>query len=136
MTDNTKSTASVEQQEKKNKTTAWILIILAIALIVVPLATQSGAEFGGTDDQGGDIIEEIEGGSYEPWAEPLMEKALGGEIPGEMESLLFCVQTGIGVGILFYYLGRYTERHKYAKEYGLSDQELVDRQKRQKGQEA
>ena len=49
-----------------------------------------------------------------------MEKAIGGELPGEVESLLFCVQTGIGVGILFFFLGRFVERKKLGKE----DQEL------------
>lgn len=27
----------------------------------------------------------------------------GGELPGEVESLIFCVQTGIGVGVIAFY---------------------------------
>jgi cobalt/nickel transport protein len=45
-----------------------------------------------------------------------MEQWIGGELPSEMESLLFCVQTGIGVGILFFALGRMYERKKLGKD--------------------
>jgi hypothetical protein len=38
---------------------------------------------------------------------------LGKELPGEVESLLFCVQTGIGVGIIAFYMGRLVERKKH-----------------------
>jgi cobalt/nickel transport protein len=41
-----------------------------------------------------------------------METWIGGELPGEVESLLFCVQTGIGVGILCFFMGRFVERTK------------------------
>ena len=41
---------------------------------------------------------------------------LGGELPGELESLLFCVQTGIGVGVIAFFLGRFVERKKIEKE--------------------
>ena len=42
-----------------------------------------------------------------PWFNPVIETFLGKELPGEVESLLFCVQTGIGVGIIAYYMGRF-----------------------------
>ena len=45
-----------------------------------------------------------------PWFNPVIETFLGKELPGEVESLLFCVQTGIGVGIIAYYMGRFVER--------------------------
>ena len=41
-----------------------------------------------------------------------METLIGGELPSEIESLLFCLQTGIGVGVLFFFLGRFVERTK------------------------
>ena len=47
-----------------------------------------------------------------PWFNPVIETVLGKELPGEVESLLFCVQTGIGVGIIAYYMGRFVERKK------------------------
>ena len=37
---------------------------------------------------------------------------LGGELPGEVESLIFCLQTGIGVGVLAFFMGRFVERRK------------------------
>lgn len=43
-----------------------------------------------------------------------MEKVIGGEIPGEIESLLFCVQTGIGVAIVAYGFGYLVARKKYS----------------------
>ncbi|MDY3971860.1 MAG: energy-coupling factor ABC transporter substrate-binding protein, partial [Clostridia bacterium] len=49
----------------------------------------------------------------EPWFEPVLETAIGGELPGEMESLFFCVQTGIGVGVIAFIMGRFVERKKH-----------------------
>lgn len=100
----------------KNKKTVIILIIVAILIAIVPLFALKGAEFGGSDDAGSVMVEEIKGEEYEPWATPILEKMLGGELPGEVESLLFCVQTGIGVGILAFYMGRFVERKKLGKE--------------------
>ena len=71
-----------------------------------------GAEFGGSDDAGGIKVAEITGEDYEPWFTPVFEQLLGGELPGELESLLFCVQTGIGVGVIAFFLGRFVERKK------------------------
>ncbi len=58
------------------------------------------------------MVEQIKG-EYEPWFTPVLENWLGKEIPGEIESLLFCLQTGIGVGIIAYYIGRFVERKKW-----------------------
>ena len=99
---------------KKNIRTVVILIIIVLALITVPLFALRGAEFGGSDDAGSEKIEEIQG-EYEPWFAPVLEEALGGEIPGEIESLLFCVQTAIGVGVIAFVMGRLVERRKHEK---------------------
>ena len=61
------------------------------------------------------MIAEVTGKEYEPWFEPVLEKAIGGELPGEVESMLFCLQTGIGVGIIAYVMGRFVERKKQEK---------------------
>ena len=45
----------------------------------------------------------------------ILEKILGRELPGEVESLFFCVQTGIGVGIIAFIMGRLVERKKWTK---------------------
>ncbi len=44
---------------------------------------------------------------------PVLETLIGGELPGEIESLFFCVQTGIGVGIIAYSFGYLAARKKY-----------------------
>lgn len=97
---------------KSNKKLLTILLVVSLALVIVPLFARKGAEFGGSDDAGSQKIEEIQG-EYEPWFTPVLETALHGELPGEIESLLFCVQTGIGVGIIAYNMGKFVERKKY-----------------------
>lgn len=101
---------------KNKKRTVIILLIIAILIAVVPLFTLKGAEFGGSDDAGSQVVFEITGREYEPWFTPVMEKWIGGELPGEVESLLFCVQTGIGVGVIAFIMGRLVERHKIENE--------------------
>ena len=82
--------------KKSNKGLVIGLIILVILIAIVPLFALKGAEFGGSDDQGSQMVSEIVGEEYEPWFTPVLETWLDGELPGEVESLLFCVQTGIG----------------------------------------
>ena len=84
--------------KKKDKITVIVLLLAALLIVMLPLALQAGAEFGGSDDAGSQVVESLSE-HYEPWATPLLERFLGGELPGELESLLFCVQTGIGVGV-------------------------------------
>ena len=79
-------------------------------MAIVPLFMLKNAEFGGSDDAGSEVVSEIQGGEYELQFNPVIETVLGKELPGEFESLLFCVQTGIGVGIIAYYMGRFVER--------------------------
>lgn len=93
-----------------------IAAIIAIFLIAfVPLFVLKDAEFGGSDDAGSVVVEEVDS-SYEPWATPIFEKLLGRELPSEVESLLFCIQTGIGVGIIAFIMGRFVERKKWMKD--------------------
>lgn len=96
----------------KNKKTAFVLLILVVLIAVIPLFALKGAEFGGSDDAGSVMIEKIQG-EYTPWFTPVLETALDGELPGEVESLIFCVQTGIGVGIIAFIMGRFVERKKW-----------------------
>lgn len=96
----------------KNKIIVTVLIIAAILIAFVPLFALKGAEFGGSDDAGSVMIEEITGG-YEPWFTPVLESMIDGELPGEIESLFFCLQTGIGVGIIAFIMGRLVERKKW-----------------------
>lgn len=96
----------------KNKAIVIVLIIAAILIALVPLFALKGAEFGGSDDAGSVMVEEITGG-YEPWFTPVLESMIDGELPGEIESLFFCLQTGIGVGIIAFIMGRLVERKKW-----------------------
>lgn len=98
----------------KNKDKKLIagLLIVVLLMVVVPVFAKKGAEFGGSDDAGSQMIETISK-DYEPWFTPVLETLIGGELPGELESLLFCVQTGIGVGIIAFVMGRLVERKKW-----------------------
>ena len=101
--------------ETKNKKFAAALILAAILIAVIPVIALKDAEFGGSDDAGSVMVQEIHG-EYMPWFSPILETFLGGELPGELESLIFCVQTGIGVGIIAFFMGRLYERKKLGKE--------------------
>ena len=97
---------------KKGRITVAALVIAARLITLIPLFALRGAEFGGSDDAGSVMVEEITGG-YEPWFTPVLETILHGELPGEVESLFFCIQTGIGVGIIAFVMGRFVERKKW-----------------------
>lgn len=97
----------------KNKKLVMVLLIVAILIALVPLFALKGAEFGGSDDAGSVMVEEITGEAYEPWFTPVLEQAINGELPGEVESLFFCIQTGIGVGIIAFCMGKLVERKKW-----------------------
>lgn len=103
---------------KKDKKLVAVLLVIAVFIAVIPFLTLKGAEFGGSDDAGSVMVEEIQGEAYEPWFTPVLENFIGGEIPGEIESLLFCLQTGIGVGIIAFCMGRLYERKKLSKDTG------------------
>lgn len=96
----------------KTKKKVITLLIIAALIALIPLFTLKGAEFGGSDDAGSKVVAEITGTEYKPWFTPVMETWIGGELPGEIESLLFCLQTGIGVGVLAFYMGRFVERKR------------------------
>lgn len=98
------------------KRTVIILLVIAILIAAVPLFVLKDAEFGGSDDAGSKVVSEIKGEEYQPWFTPVLETFIGKELPGEVESLIFCIQTGIGVGILAFFMGRFVERTKYEKE--------------------
>ncbi|MBU5473028.1 energy-coupling factor ABC transporter substrate-binding protein [Roseburia sp. MSJ-14] len=98
--------------KKKDKKLIAAILIVVLLMIVIPLFALKGAEFGGSDDAGSQVVEEISG-DYEPWFTPVLETLIDGELPGEVESLMFCVQTGIGVGIIAFLMGRFVERKKW-----------------------
>ena len=99
----------------KNTKIVVIMLIAIVLIALVPLFALKGAEFGGSDDAGSQMVAEVLGEDYEPWFEPILETMIDGELPGEVESLFFCLQTGIGVGIIAYGFGYLVARKKYSK---------------------
>lgn len=97
----------------ENKKIISVLLIIVALLVVVPFLALRGAQFGGSDDAGSVMVEEIKGEAYEPWFTPVLENIIQGEIPGEIESLIFCLQTGIGVGVIAFLMGRFYERKRW-----------------------
>jgi cobalt/nickel transport protein len=96
------------------KTKMYIFLLIIVAIIVMlPLAMYNGlgedqGYFGGSDDQGGSAIEAT---GYTPWFNSIWEPP-----SGEIQSLLFCVQTAIGTIILGYFLGYWRAQRKYKQK--------------------
>ena len=97
------------------KKSVIIMILVVVLITFVPIFALRGAEFEGSDDAGSEMVREIAGEEHEPWFEPILEILIGGEIPGEIETLIFCIQTGIGVGVLAYWFGYLVSRKKYSR---------------------
>lgn len=82
----------------KNKRYILLIVLVIISLAVIPLLMRPNAEFSGADAQAQDAIAEI-APDYKPWAESILK------LPsGEVESLLFSLQAGIGGLIVGYAL--------------------------------
>lgn len=106
----------MEDKKRYNKWLVPILLLLCILLVAGPFLLRRGAEFGGSDDAAGEMVNEVTGIEYEPWFTPVLEQLTGEELPGEVESLIFCIQTGIGTGILAFCFGYLVARKKYRRE--------------------
>lgn len=76
-----------------------ILLLIVIILGVGPLFIQKGAEFGGSDGQAEAAVGKI-APDYKPWFHTLWKPP-----SGEIESLLFALQAGIGAGVIGYFIG-------------------------------
>lgn len=88
-----------------------ILVALCIVIAVIPLIFIKDSEFGGADGAAEEIITEMNP-DYEPWAKSFIAPP-----GGETESLLFCLQAGIGCIILGYGFGYLIARKKYAQSH-------------------
>jgi cobalt/nickel transport protein len=96
-----------------SKKTVIVLILVVLAIVLLPPLFLKGAEFGGSDDAGSQMVEEVTGAAYTPWFTPVLENMIGGELPGEIESLFFCLKTGICVGIIAYFLWYLVARKRF-----------------------
>ena len=101
---------------KKRTHTVVILIVITILIVFIPLFWLQGAQFEGSDSAGSEMVDEVTGEEYEPWFNPVLETLIGGKLPSEIETLFFCIQTGIGVGIIAFSFGYLAARKKYGGE--------------------
>lgn len=83
-----------------------LLIAAVLVLAIAPLFLVREAEFGGADGEAEAAIQEINP-DYQPWFSPLIEPA-----SGEIASLLFALQAGLGAGVIGYVIGLYRGRHE------------------------
>lgn len=93
---------------KSRKALVIGLILLCVFITIIPLIFIKDSEFGGADGMAEELITEIQP-EYEPWFESIIAPP-----GGETESLLFCVQVGIGAAVLAYGFGYFVARKKYA----------------------
>ena len=65
---------------KNQKITAVSLIAVGL-IVLVPLFALRGAEFGGSDDAGSQMVEQIQGESYEPGSPPCWSRCWAESCP-------------------------------------------------------
>jgi len=85
-----------------------LLVLATIALTVFPLIFVRG-DYGGTDDQATQLVQELNP-NYQPWFQPPLTP-----VSDEVESLLFVCQAALGAGILGYGMGWYRGRYDRAQ---------------------
>lgn len=73
-------------------------LIAVAALLLVSVLMNPNSDFSGTDDSGGEVIEEVDP-DYRPWFQSLWEPS------PELETLFFTLQAAIGALIIGYFLG-------------------------------
>ena len=81
------------------------ITILVLAIFIAAFAYTSSTgnhEWSGADDQPEEVISDLSGGSYHPWAQSIWTPP-----SGEIESLLFALQAAFGAIIIGYFLGYY-----------------------------
>jgi len=82
------------------------LIVVAILVVFIGafayVSSTGNHEWSGSDDQAGNVIDKLTGGSYQPWAHSIWTPP-----SGEIESLLFALQAAFGSLIIGYFLGYY-----------------------------
>lgn len=94
----------------------WFLVLGVLVLAIAPLILIRGAEFGGSDGKAESAIQEVNP-NYKPWATPIFEPA-----SGEIESLLFSVQAGLGAGVIGYVIGLYRGRQEQRKRQEMKEE--------------
>ncbi|GIW48647.1 MAG: cobalt transport protein CbiN [Caloramator sp.] len=91
-----------------NRKNVFLLSLCAFLVVISLFVGSRGGEFGGADDLIEERIVEIDE-NYKPWFNSVWEPP-----SGEIESLLFALQAGLGA----YFIGYYVGRKKNVKECG------------------
>ena len=95
---------------KNNLIVNLFLVLTAVVIVTIPLMVIKNSEFGGSDGAAEELITEISP-AYEPWFSSLWE------LPGgEVETLLFSLQSAIGAGVFAFGMGYFT-----GKKHGLKE---------------
>ncbi|WP_206460280.1 energy-coupling factor ABC transporter substrate-binding protein [Anaerovorax sp. IOR16] len=94
----------------KNAKIVIALLFLVVVIAVTPLLLIHDSEFGGADGAAEEIITAINP-NYVAWADPILEPP-----GGETESLLFCLQAGLGASVFGFGFGYLVARKKYKKK--------------------
>lgn len=77
----------------------WLLFLIVIIMFSLPLMLIKDGAFEGADGQAVEVISDIDP-EYQPWFSSFIEPK-----SGEIESLLFSLQAGIGAGVIGYFFG-------------------------------
>ena len=109
--------------DKKNQKDVYIAGFAIIAVMVVATLAYGnalGSEFGGSDDQGGNVIQEVSPSFTGPWWSGIFGDY---EIPGETESMLFALQAAIGAVIIGFFIGYVYRGKRDAQLSGIESEE-------------
>jgi cobalt/nickel transport protein len=93
------------------------VLVLFIAAFAYTSST-GNHEWSGADDKPEAVIDDLTGGSYQPWAESIWTPP-----SGEIESLLFALQAAFGSIIIGYFLGYYRGLAKARSALHAEEQE-------------
>ena len=91
--------------DAKNRALTALLIVVAAALLVVPLLMAGRSDFAGSDTKAREMVGTLDP-AYRPWFKNIWEP------PQEVATLIFSLQAALGAGILCYVLGYYRGRRK------------------------
>ena len=84
-----------------------IVFVMCLGIFVF-----TNGEWGGSDDAGGGVAEDH---GFVPWLTDWID-AIYGELPGEIESLLFAIQASIGAVIIGYFIGSAKSKKQASSE--------------------
>ena len=87
-----------------------LLLILVVVLAFAPLYIARSSLFAGADSQASAAISTLNA-NYVPWFKPFWKPP-----SAEVESFLFALQSAIGSGFFFYYLGYAKGKHSASKK--------------------